>query len=78
MSFGELIEGFLINKFRGDASLLDSAISYTYEYTGKPTLGVVPMIRDIGIPEEDSVSFELDRRSGEVQALLRPHVWPAE
>lgn len=53
-----LVAGFLINKFRGDPSLLRDALEYTYEYTGRAVLGVVPMIPDLGIPEEDSVSFK--------------------
>lgn len=53
-----LIQGFLINKFRGDSTLLESAISYTSDYTGKPTFGIIPMIPDLGVPDEDSVSFK--------------------
>lgn len=61
----QLIKGFVINKFRGDPDLLESAISYTCEYTGKPTLGIVPMIQDLGIPDEDSVSFKMGQTLGE-------------
>ncbi len=53
-----LIKGFLINKFRGDASLLGSATDYTFNYTGKRTIGTIPMIDNLGIPDEDSVSFK--------------------
>lgn len=54
-----LIKGFIINKFRGDASLLDSAIDVIENYTGKPFFGIVPYIRNLGLPEEDSVSFKI-------------------
>lgn len=53
-----LVAGFLVNRFRGDASLLQSAHDYLYEHTGKPVLGVIPYIQHLGIPEEDSVSFK--------------------
>lgn len=51
----EHLGGFLINKFRGDASLLKEALDVTYERTGKPVLGTVPWIYDFGLPEEDAV-----------------------
>ena len=52
------VHGFLINRFRGDASLLGPAIDFTEAHTGKPTLGVVPYLPDLGLPEEDSVEFK--------------------
>ncbi len=57
----ELLQGFLVNKFRGDATLLKDAHDYVENFTGKPVLGVIPYLPDIGIPEEDSVSFALTR-----------------
>ena len=54
----DLVEGFVINRFRGDASLLDPAFGQMFEHTGKPVLGTVPYIHALGLPEEDSVSFK--------------------
>ena len=54
----KLVLGFLVNKFRGDQSILDPALRYTLDFTGKPVLGVVPHIHSLGLPEEDSVSFK--------------------
>ncbi len=54
----ERVLGFVLNRFRGDESLLDPAISATYGMTGKPVLGTVPYIEHLGLPEEDSVSFK--------------------
>ncbi|MHC1565841.1 MAG: cobyric acid synthase [Candidatus Syntropharchaeales archaeon] len=51
------VAGTVINKFRGDASLLDSGIEYIYERTGIPNLGILPYA-DLDIPVEDSVSIE--------------------
>lgn len=53
-----LVEGYVINRFRGDASLLDPAFGQMFERTGKPVLGTVPYIHGLGLPEEDSVSFK--------------------
>jgi len=52
------VEGFLINRFRGDASLLDPAFGQMFEHTGKPVMGTIPYIHSLGLPEEDSVSFK--------------------
>ncbi|MBZ2171036.1 cobyric acid synthase [Nitratidesulfovibrio sp. SRB-5] len=52
------VAGYLLNKFRGDASLLDPALDFMKQRTGRPVLGVVPYLRDLGLPEEDSVTFK--------------------
>lgn len=52
------IGGFILNKFRGDASLLDPALIMLQKRTGKPFWGVVPMLENLRLPEEDSVSFK--------------------
>jgi len=52
------VAGFIINRFRGDASLLGSAMDYTQNHTGRPVLGTIPYINGLGLPEEDSVSFK--------------------
>jgi len=52
------VEGFLINRFRGDPTLLDPAFGQMFEHTGKPVMGTIPYIHSLGLPEEDSVSFK--------------------
>ncbi len=54
----QLVAGFLVNKFRGQASLLASAHSYVQMHTGRSVFGVVPYLKNLGLPEEDSVSFK--------------------
>lgn len=79
----ELIAGFALNRFRGDPSLLGPALDVTTQRTGKPFFGVVPYLRDLGLPEEDSVSFKdgatiASARSGEerveIALLDLPHI----
>ncbi len=53
-----MMAGFVINRFRGEKRLLQEAVDYTRRHTGLPTFGVVPYLRDLGLPEEDSVSFK--------------------
>lgn len=50
-----LVKAFVINKFRGDASLLDGGIAYLEQRTGKKTLGVIPFVPNLPVDEEDGV-----------------------
>jgi adenosylcobyric acid synthase len=52
------VSGFIINKFRGDPSLLTSALEDLRRRTRKKVLGVVPMLPDLHLPEEDSVALD--------------------
>ncbi len=54
-----LIHGFLLNKFRGDASLLEPAPSQLEEMTGVPTLGVIPFRRNL-LPDEDAQTLQAE------------------
>lgn len=51
-----MIKGMVINKFRGDVSLLKPGLRMIEDITNKPVLGVLPML-DIDLPEEDSQSL---------------------
>ena len=53
-----LIKGLIINKFRGDVEILRPGLEPLEKMTGKPVLGVVPMI-DVDIDDEDSLSERL-------------------
>lgn len=54
----DLMAGFVVNRFRGQKSLLDDALTYMEDKTGKPVLGVIDYLQNLGLPEEDSVSFK--------------------
>lgn len=54
----DLVKGLVINKFRGDVTILQPALDFLEEKTGKPVLGVIPYLPDINIEDEDSVSLD--------------------
>ncbi len=66
----ELLAGFLVNKFRGDPTLLGDAHDYVRAMTGKPVLGVIDHQRDLGLPEEDSVNFSFIRPAPKHETTL--------
>ncbi len=53
----KLLLGYLINKFRGDPSLLKNAHDYILKHTKKPVLGTIPHIDKLGVPDEDMAGF---------------------
>jgi cobyric acid synthase CobQ/L-threonine-O-3-phosphate decarboxylase len=56
--YRSLLKGIIINKFRGDATLLDSGIADIEAMTGVPVLGVLPYLRDLRIEAEDSLYLD--------------------
>lgn len=71
----ELVVGFVINRFRGDKSLLDSGIKWLEEKTGRPVLGVLPYIENLSLEAEDSLSSlaapGAERHESKAAELLR-------
>lgn len=58
-----LIAGFVLNKFRGDASLLAPGIAELDRLTGRRTLGILPWRSDVWLDSEDALDLA-GRRSG--------------
>jgi adenosylcobyric acid synthase len=56
------IRGFVINKFRGDESLLRPGVKTIEGRLGLPCVGIVPYLSDLGLDEEDGVALD-DRAS---------------
>jgi adenosylcobyric acid synthase len=52
-----LVRGFVINKFRGDPTLLAPAPQLLEERTGVRVLGVLPWLDDLVVPDEDAASL---------------------
>ena len=76
-----LVKAFVINKFRGDVSLLASGIQWLEAKTGKSVLGVLPFVRDLAIQEEDTIpeskwknATPYDPDKINVVVILLPHI----
>ncbi|AJC21509.1 cobyric acid synthase [Pandoraea pulmonicola] len=54
----ERIEGFVINRFRGDPSLLTSGLEWLEARTGIPVLGVLPYLHGLHLDGEDMLPGE--------------------
>lgn len=67
------LRGFVLNKFRGDAALLAPAPEQLQALTGVPTMAVVPMLRDHGLPEEDAVPSAGTSSGTTVTVVATPH-----
>ena len=70
------ISGFVLNKFRGDPALLAPAPDMLQERTGVPTVGVLPMWWQHGLPEEDGVFDDRALQTGQVTRTVAVVAYP--
>jgi adenosylcobyric acid synthase len=54
--------GFVINRFRGDVSLLEPGLRWLEQQTGKPVLAVLPYLQGLFLDAEDAVATSQDQR----------------
>ncbi len=54
------VAGFVINRFRGDRSILDPGLERLEELTGRPVLGVLPWIDGLSVDAEDSLALDVE------------------
>jgi adenosylcobyric acid synthase len=55
--------GFVINRFRGDLSLLQSGLDWLEQKTGKPVLGVIPYVQGLRLDAEDALDRSATKNS---------------
>lgn len=65
------VRGFVINRFRGDLSLLQPGLDWLEGHTGKPVLGVLPYLHDLQLDAEDGISRETAAAPAPAAAALR-------
>ncbi|MFE2027950.1 cobyric acid synthase [Streptomyces hygroscopicus] len=66
------VAAYLVNKFRGDVSLLEPGLEMLRDLTGRPTLGVLPFAHGLGIDEEDGLRVSL-RGTVRESVVAPPH-----
>jgi adenosylcobyric acid synthase len=71
-----LIKGFVLNKFRGDASLLAPGPHMLQDLTGIPTVATLPMWWQHGLPEEDGIFDDRSIASGAVNLTVAVIAYP--
>ncbi|AKE41459.1 cobyric acid synthase [Corynebacterium kutscheri] len=63
-------QGFIVNKFRGDASILQPGLVELEKLTAVPTIGVLPFVDGLWIDAEDSLQSQIGSSIGpSTQAL---------
>ena len=67
-----LVAGYLVNKFRGDVTLLEPGLAMLRGLTGRQTLGVLPFAHGLGIDEEDGLRVSL-RGAVRESVVAPPH-----
>ena len=72
----KLIKGFVLNKFRGDASLLAPGPQMLQDLTGVPTVATLPMWWQHGLPEEDGVFDDRSVSAGAVTKTVAVIAYP--
>ncbi|WP_076410242.1 cobyric acid synthase [Shewanella sp. UCD-KL12] len=69
------VKGFVINRFRGDISLLQSGLDWLETYTKKPVLGVLPYLHDLHLDAEDAL-IESPKKSNQTKLKVLVIVTP--
>jgi adenosylcobyric acid synthase len=69
------IQGFVVNRFRGDPGLLQPGLDWLQEYTGKPVFGVLPYLMDWHLEAEDAIAGQ-QRLQGEPRLRVAVPVLP--
>ncbi len=54
--------GFVINRFRGDITLLQGGLDWLEQTTGKPVLGVLPYLHGLYLEQEDAIAVQQSDR----------------
>jgi len=63
-------KGFIINRFRGDISLLEPGLDWLVDRTGKPVIGVLPYLHGLIVDSEDSIGTSGTSEAGALNVIV--------
>jgi adenosylcobyric acid synthase len=66
------VKGFVINRFRGDQSLLQSGLDWLERETGRPVLGVLPYLMGWHLDAEDAIATAQPAKASDALRVLVP------
>ncbi len=70
------VQGFVINRFRGDLALLQPGLDWLVQRTGKPVLGVLPFLPGLHLEAEDGLALPPSRPTASPGAIAREEANP--
>ena len=66
-----LVAGFLVNRFRGDATLFEAGLQAIAERSGWPSLGLIPYFADAArLPAEDALALDQRNAPGDAHITI--------
>lgn len=66
------VKGFVINRFRGDLSLLASGLDWLQARTSRPVLGVLPYLQGLHLEAEDAVQAQTHAKGPDALRVVVP------
>ncbi|AZF06627.1 cobyric acid synthase [Pseudomonas sp. R5-89-07] len=66
------VQGFIINRFRGDIALLQPGLDWLQARTGKPVVGVLPYVMDLHLEAEDGIDQRQIDKAAQVLKVVVP------
>jgi adenosylcobyric acid synthase len=66
------VQGFVINRFRGDIALLQPGLDWLEQRTGKPVLGVLPYLTDFHLEAEDAIDVRQSVKGEQTLTVVVP------
>ncbi len=64
------VKGFIINRFRGDITLLQPGLEWLQRHTGKPVIGVLPYLQGFHLEAEDALTTSQQLEQAKLRVIV--------